>query len=431
MTLRFSRHELAEGVNLFVGTTEKFKTTVIYAYFHTPLHPEWLTPNALLPLVLARGSADYPTMAELQQHLDELYGASFGIEISRRGEVHSIIFRIEVPNEHYLPDSPHLLEEAIKTLSSLITKPLVEGDGFQAAIFEQERTNLQSLIEGLINEKRRWALHRCTEAMCEGEAYALNRLGRVEDLPGITPQSLLRHHKRMLEEATVNLFVIGNVEEEQVKGWMDQYLQLPAGARTMPETVVKREVGREPKKVTDSLDVNQGVLAIGFRTGTTVRDEDYFPLIVANGVFGGFPHSKLFQEVREKNSLAYFAYSNVETVKGVGFMYAGIEFEDRDQCQEIMLEQLKVLQSGQVSDEELETTKRQLVNDILSSGDSPAALADLAIDRVFSGVDRTVEERVAAVEAVTKEQVAAVAQKFQIDTVYFLTNKAGEGGEAQ
>lgn len=431
MSLRFARHALAEGVNLFVGPTEKFKTTVIYAYFHTPLDPEWVTPNALLPLVLARGSADYPTMAELQQHLDELYGASFGIEISRRGEVHSIIFRIEVPNEHYLPESPHLLEEAIKTLASLITRPLVEGEGFKAELFEQERTNLQSLIEGLINEKRRWAIHRCTEEMCEGEPYALNRLGRVEDLPGITPQSLLQHHKRVLTEATVNLFVIGNVEEEQVKGWMEQYLQLPAGARTMPQTQAKREVGRQVKEVTERLDVNQGVLAIGFRTGTNIKDEEYFPLIVANGVFGGFAHSKLFQEVREKNSLAYFAYSTIETVKGVGFMYAGIEFEDQEQCQAIMLEQLKAMESGQITDEELETTKRQLVNDILSSGDSPSALADLAVDRVFSGQERTIEERVAAIEAVTKEQVSAVAQKFQIDTIYFLTNTAGEGGEAQ
>lgn len=430
MTLRFSRHELAEGVNLFVGNTEKFKTTVIYAYFHTPLHPEWVTPNALLPLVLARASADYPTMAELQRHLDELYGASFGIDINRRGEVHSIIFRMEVPTERYLPEAPNLLEAAIKTLASLVTRPLVEGDGFKADIFEQERTNLQSLIEGLINEKRRWALHRCTEAMCEGEPFALNRLGRVEDLQGITPQSLLNHHKRVLSEATVNLFVIGNVNEEEVKGWVDQYLQLPAGARQMPETQVKREVGRDVKEVTDKLDVNQGVLAIGFRTGITVKDEDYFPLLVANGVFGSFPHSKLFQEVREKNSLAYFAYSNVETVKGVGFMYAGIEFAHKERCQEIMLEQLKALQEGEIDDEELETTKRQLVNDLLSSGDSPAALADLAVDRVFSGKEYGLEERVAAIEAVTKEQAAAAAKKFQIDTIYFLTNKAGEGGEA-
>lgn len=430
MTLRFSRHELAEGVNLFVGTTEKFKTTVIYAYFHTPLHPDWVTPNALLPLVLARGSADYPTMAELQRHLDELYGASFGIDINRRGEVHSIIFRMEVPNERYLPGAPNLLEASIKTLSSLVTRPLVEGDGFKVDTFEQERTNLQSLIEGLINEKRRWALHRCTEEMCEGEPFALNRLGRVEDLKGITPQSLLAHHKRMLSEATVNLFVIGNVDEGQVKGWVDQYLQLPAGARTMPETQVKRAVGRDVKEITDKLDVNQGVLAIGFRTGTTVKDEDYFALLVANGVFGGFPHSKLFQEVREKNSLAYFAYSNVETVKGVGFMYAGIEFAHKERCQQIMLEQLKVLQAGKVSDDELETTKRQLVNDLLSSGDAPAALADLAVDRVFSGKELTLEERVAAIQAITKKQVAAVAKKFQIDTVYFLTNNAGEGGEA-
>jgi predicted Zn-dependent peptidase len=428
LTLRFGRHTLAEGVNLYVGKTDQFKTTVIYAYFHTPLATDWVTPNALLPLVLSRGSADYPTMADLQRHLDELYGATFGIDINRRGEVHSIIFRMEVPNERHIPGAKGLLEEGIKTLASLTTRPLVEGDGFQKEIFEQEKANLQSFIEGLINEKRRYALHRCTAAMCEGEAFALNRLGRVEDLPNITPQSLFSHYQRVLREAPVNIFVVGDVDETKVKAWVEQYLKLPAGSRKMPETRVKREPGRPVKEVQDQLDVNQGVLAIGFRTGITVKDEDYFALLVANGVLGAFSHSKLFQEVREKNSLAYFAYSNVETVKGVGYMYAGIEFEHKEKCQEIMLAQLKAVQEGQITDEELETTKRQLINDILTSADSPSVLADLAVDQVFSGRDLPVEERAARYQAVTKEQVAAAAKRFAVDTIYFLNRQ--EGGAA-
>jgi predicted Zn-dependent peptidase len=428
LTESFTRYSLAEGVNLYIQPTRKFKTTVIYVYFHMPLAPETVTSDALLPMVLSRGSADFPTTAALSRHLDELYGASFGIDVSKRGEVHSIVFRMEVPSEQHIPGESGLLKRSLETLAGIITRPALEGDGFKPDYFRQESDNLKQTIEGLINNKTRYAMVRCTEAMCKGEPFALYRLGEVADLPKITPQSLRQHHQRMLTAAPADIFLIGDVETEATRDLVQKTLVLPAAGpegRKMPETAVKREPGRDVQNVEDKLDVNQGVLVIGMRTGATIKDEDYFPLLVANGVLGGFPHSKLFQHVREENSLAYVAYSGVETLKGVSFMYAGIEFENRDKCQEIMLQQLKALQDGDIEDDEFETTIISLVNDMLSSADNPGAMADLAVDRVFSGRDMSIEERVAAYKAVTKEQVAAVAKKYAIDTVYFL-NKGGE-----
>jgi len=431
LTESFTRYSLAEGVNLHIQPTRKFKTTVIYVYFHLPLAPETVTSNALLPMVLARASADYPTTAELSRHLDELYGASFGIDVSKRGEVHSIVFRMEVASEQHIPGESGLLQRALETLAGIITRPALEGDGFKADYFRQEADNLKQTIEGLINNKTRYAMVRCNEAMCKGEPFALYRLGRVEDLPNITPQSLRQHHQQVLSTAPVDIFLIGDVECEAARELVQRTLELPAAGpqgRKMPATNIKREPGRPVQEVEDQLDVNQGVLVIGMRTGVTIKDDaEYFPMLVANGVLGGFPHSKLFQNVREKNSLAYVAYSAVETLKGAGYMYAGIEFENRTKCQEIMLQQLKELQEGKIEDDEFETTVASLVNDVLSAADNPGAMADLAVDRVFSGRDLTVEERVAAYKAVTKQQVAAVAQRFSIDTVYFL-NKQG-GGE--
>lgn len=428
MTKHFTRFTLADGVNLYIQPTEKFKTTTIYAYFHMPLEPVTVTYNALLPMVMARASADYPTTAALSRHFDDLYGASFGVDVLRRGEVHSIVFRLEVVNKQHIPGGEGLLKAGMETLASIITRPLVEGDGFKAEYVNQEKANLKQIIEGLINDKRRYAMVRCTQAMCEGEPFALYRMGRVEDLAEATPQSLLAHHHRVLSEAPVDIFVIGHVDVEETKALVTANLQFPGGAtRRFPETSVKREPGRPVKDVVDRLDVNQGVLVIGFRTGTTLKDDLYFPMLVANGILGGFSHSKLFQEVREKNSLAYFAYSAIETVKGTGFMYAGIEFENMEKAKEIMLEQLKAVQEGQIEDEEFETTISTLVNDMLSAADSPSAMADLAVDQVFSGQDRSIEDRVAAFEKVTKEQAAEAARHFTLDTIYFL-NKT-EGGK--
>lgn len=430
MTTGFTRYSLADGVNLYVQPSTKFKTNVIYVYFHLPLAPETVTWNALLPMVLARASADYPTTAALSRHLDELYGASFGIDVGRRGEVQSIVFRMEVPAEAHIPGEKGLLQKGLDTLAGIITRPAVEGNGFKADYFHQESENLKQTIDALVNDKRRWAMVRCTEAMCKGEPFELYRLGRVDDLPGITPQSLLEHHHKVLSTAPADIFIIGDVQPEAARDMVNNTFKLPAAGpqgRKMPETQVKREPGRTVQDVEDHLDVNQGVLVIGLRTGITLKDEDYYSMLVANGVLGGFPHSKLFQEVREKNSLAYFAYSAVETVKGVGFMYAGIEFEDMAQCKEIMLAQLKEVQEGHIGDEEFETTIGTLVNDVLSAADNPGAMADLAVDRVFSGRDLSIEDRVKGYQSVTKEQAAAAAKKFAVDTVYFL-NKT-EGGE--
>jgi predicted Zn-dependent peptidase len=430
LTVNFTRYGLAEGVNLYVQPTTKFKTTVMYVYFHLPLAPETVTMNALLPMVLSRGSADYPSTALLSRHLDELYGASYGADVNRRGEVHSVVFRMEVANEQHIPGAEGLLQKGMETLASIVTAPLMEDGGFKVDYYNQESANLKQIIEGLVNDKRRWAMVRCTAAMCEGESFALYRLGRVEDLPQITPAMLLAHHQRMLTTAPVDMFIIGDVQPEAVRDLVEQTFSLPSTGpqgRTMPTTMVKRDPGHPIKEVVDRLDVNQGVFVIGFRTGTTITDDDYFPMLVANGVLGGFPHSKLFQEVREKNSLAYFAYSAVETVKGVGFMYAGIEFKDVDKCKEIMIQQLKAVQEGQIEDEEFETTIGTLVNDILGAADSPGAMADLAVDRVFSGRDLSIDDRVAAYRQVTKEQVSKAARRFALDTIYFL-NKM-EGGE--
>jgi len=422
----FTRFGLSDGVNLYVQPTTKFKTTVIYVYFHMPLSPDTVTLNALLPMVMARASADYPSTAELSRHLDELYGTAFGVDVGRRGEVHTIVFRMEVPSEQHIPGEKGLLKRGLQTLAGIIIRPAIEGDGFKVDYFDQEAANLKQIIEGLINDKRRWAMVRCTEAMCKGEAFALYRLGRAEDLPNITPQVLKKHHTRLLTSAPVDIFVIGDVDAQAIPQMVQEALVLPPaapGGRVMPVTEVKRSVDHPAREIVDHLDVNQGVLVIGIRTGTTLTDEDYFPMLVANGILGGFPHSKLFQEVREKESLAYFAYSSIESLKGVGFMYAGIEFEDYEQCRQIMLDQMKAVQAGEISDDELTTTIRTLVNDIAGVADSPGAMADLAVDRVFSGRDLSIDDRIAAYQAVTKDQAAAAARKFELDTVYFLDKK--------
>lgn len=423
----FVRFPLAEGVNLYVYPTDKFKTVLLSVYLHLPLAKETVTASALLPMVMTRGTASHPTTPELVRHLEGLYGATLAYDVGRRGEVQSLVFRLELPTETYLPGERSLLERGVATLSEVLLEPATEGPGaaFKSEFVEQEKKNLREMIEGLINDKRRYALNRCREIMCEGEPYALYHLGRTEDLAGITPASLLAHWRRVLASAPVDMFVVGEVDPDGVAEQVRRHLAIPAGGtREMPTTAVRAEVDGV-RRVREEQKVNQGVLVVGMRTGVTARDPDFFPMVVANGVLGAFPHSKLFLNVREKNSLAYYAYSSIEAFKGVGFLYAGIEFANYDKALEISLAQLEDLKQGKVTETELEATRKALISDALGVQDSPGRLVEEYVSGLVAGRTLTTEERVAAYQAVTLDQVVAAAQKLQVDTVYFLTKEGG------
>jgi predicted Zn-dependent peptidase len=424
LSTQFTRFTMQPGVDLYVHRTTKFKTTNVYLYLHTPLQADTVTANTLLSMVLGRGSRQYPSTADLTRHLEDLYGAGFGTDVMRRGETHSILLRLDVANERYLPGGESLLPQGLQTLFGILLDPLTVGSGLKPEYVDQERTNLRQAIESLINDKRRYAMFRCTEEMCQGEPFALGRLGRAEVLDSLTPERLLQRHQELIRDAAIDIFVVGDVEPERVREQVAANLKLPAdGKRQRPTTQVLRKPAHEPKTVHEPHDVNQGVLVLGLRTGVVSADPDYIPLVVANACLGGFPHSMLFQNVREKNSLAYFAYSALEAVKGIQWIYAGIEFENYQKCLDIMQAQLKDLQAGKIEQDLFDTTIRNIVGDIKAAEDRPGRMVEMQMENLFAGRDWSLADLQAAYEAVTPAQAAEAAAKISLDTVYFLTKK--------
>lgn len=426
-TTGFVPYQLQPGIDLYVLPTTKFKTTGIWAYLHVPLTEETVTANTLASMVLPRGSKEHPTTPGLARHLDDLYGAALYNDVSKRGDSHDLIFRLDVANEKFLPGEKGLLERAIKTLAGVVLEPATEAGGFNADYVKQEAKNLKELIDGLINEKRRYSYQRLLQEMCRGEAYGLYRYGKTEDIPGLTPTGLLKRYQEILQTARVDLFVAGDVEPDQVADLMRKYFVFPAGAgpRQRPGSEVRRDAG-PVRKVEEGQDVSQGVLCLGFRTGTAMPDDDYPASVVANGILGGFAHSKLFTNVREKHSLAYFSYSYLEGYKGLALMMSGIEFDNYQKTYDICLEQLEAVKKGDISDYEHDSTISALVNSIVSDQDDPNRMVESFLTGLFSGRPYEPEQRIATYRKVTKAQAAEAAKKFSLDTVYFLTKKGGQ-----
>ncbi|MBO9539115.1 insulinase family protein [bacterium] len=413
----------ADGLRIHVLPTAKFKTTTIVVDILSPLRPETVTLNALIPAVLERGTRKTPTVKGLQERLDDLYGASLDSMMFKIGERQVAQFELEVPNEKFLSHAPALLEQGIKLLAEVLLDPALDGEAFRATAVELEKEALRKRVEGLFNNKGRYAAIRCVASMCADEDYRLFSYGRIEDLAGIDAARLYSHYRQWLKTSSIDVFVVGDVDPDAVTAMLRSALVIPGRqVAELPPTVVKATAGT-PREVVDRFDVNQGQLVMGFRTPVTFASSDYPRFTVYNGVLGGYAHSKLFANVREKASLAYSAFSRFDSHKGLLMIQAGINIENFEKATAIIHEQLEAIAKGDVCEDELLQTKAMIANDYREMADSPGQLAHFALVQGVEHTPRNVAELLEAIEKVTVEDLQAMARKVSLDTVYFLRDK--------
>ncbi|WP_027417901.1 EF-P 5-aminopentanol modification-associated protein YfmF [Aneurinibacillus terranovensis] len=414
-----------DGMNIHTLSTEKFKTNTVTIHIALPLAEETVTKGALLPNVLQRGCAKYPTQGEMQRHLDDLYGAIFSAEVMKKGERQVIQLYLEIANEKFLSDSRPLLKEGMAFLGEVLHRPLVEEDGFTERYVALEKESLVKRIEGLIDDKMRYANHRVTEEMCKDEPYRLLAYGIKEKVPEISPQDLYAFYQDLLKTAPVDVYVVGDVKEEDVLSLIKQHLvwgRTDTDVRPLPANQYRKSVVKE-NVVVDQMNVAQGKLNIGMRTQIGYADDAYVHLMMYNGVLGGFPHSKLFTNVREKASLAYYAVSQLESHKGLCMIMSGIETANYDKAVAIIKEQLEMMKKGEITDTELTQTKATLSNQLRETQDSAGAIIAMDYNGRLNGSVRRLEDTLNQIGKTTKEDIANVASQVEIDTIYFLRGK--------
>ena len=410
-------------LGLHVMPTDKFKTNTLVLNVQRPLEEGRVTRTALLPYVLTRGTARYPSVREMQRQLDTLYGSYLHADVFKLGERQVVQFRLELPNGKYIPGKPELLKEGIAFLHAVLTEPVREHGAFKASFVELEKEAQRKRVEGLFNNKGQYARIRCVEAMCPDEPYRLYSGGRIEDLAAIDPQALEAEYQAMLASGPMDMFIVGDVNPEAVAEEINRVFTFP-GREALPvrgETVGQAPAA--PRHLTESQDVSQGQLVMGLRAPIRYADDDYYAMLAYNGILGGFAHSKLFMNVRERESLAYSARSRYDAHKGILFVQAGIDVVNYQRALDVVQEQIDALKRGEITDQELEQTRAMLINTYREAYDSPGALINLAFESIAAGRERSIEELAAAVPKLDRDHVVAAAQGLMLDTVYFLRDQ--------
>ncbi|MFV5913632.1 EF-P 5-aminopentanol modification-associated protein YfmF [Bacillus cereus] len=416
-------HELG-GLRVHIIPTDKYKTNTFVFRFKAPLNEETVTERALLPYVLQSATEKLPSVIRLRQYLEELYGSSLAVDVSKKGEDHIISIYVDIANEVYLHDAPPLFEKALSMLSDIVLHPATEGNGFLSSIVESEKRALLQRIEATYDDKMRYANERLIEEMCKVEPYRLSANGKKESVMSITNESLYQYYQKVLAEDEMDLYIIGDISENAVD-LVSKYFSI--STRPVRErNVLLHRRSNEEKEVVEKQELKQSKLHIGYRTFVTYKDEDYFALQLFNGLFGGFSHSKLFVNVREKNSLAYYAASRFESHKGLLFVMSGIEAKNYEKAVEIIKEQMLAMQNGEFSEEEIHQTKSVIQNQILEAIDTPRGFVEMLYHGIISDRTRPVEEWLTGIESVTKEEIVKVAKNIELDTIYFLQGTEGE-----
>ena len=422
--MQYNEKEIKEGIKLHQIKTEKFKTNLIAIFLTMPISRENVTKNALLLSVLRRGSKNMPTQEKISQELEEMYGAGFDCGIDKTGDNHVLKFYLESINDKFLPQTnENMLKESIEKLFEITFNPLIENGAFKEEYVKQEKENIKRIIEGKVDNKAIYALERCTEEMYKDKPYGLYKYGYIEDLETITAQNLYEYYQKMLQECKIDLFISGDIED--VSEIVEHNENIQRLQNRKPNYIINKIENKEQvqeNEIQEAMEVVQGKIVIGLDVHLENEKQKYDTMLY-NAILGGTANSKMFQEVREKASLAYTASSRYLRYKSNIFIMCGIEIKNYEKAMEIIRKQLEDMKNGVFTEEDIENAKKGIISGIKSIDDEQDTEITYCYGQELTDTKTSLDEYIENVRKVNKDDIIKIAQGVTVNTVYFLKNK--------
>ena len=422
--MKYNEIDIKNGIKLHTIKTEKFKTNLIAVMLTTKLDRKNVTKNALIPAVLRRGTKFMQTQEEINKKMEDMYGASFDCGLDKTGDNQILKFYMETVNNEFLPqDAENMIKSSIEKIFEIIFNPYLENGVFKKEYVEQEKENIKQIIDGKIDSKARYALDRCIEEMYKNEPFGLYKFGYVEDLKDINEKNLYEYYLELIETCKIDIYISGIVDEN-IQNIIKQNENIEKLEERKPDfkefELVKKENG-EAKEIQESMEVTQGKLILGLDVNILDKDARY-KIMIYNSLLGGSANSKLFQNVREKASLAYTASSSYYRFKNNIFINCGIDIPNYQKALEIIKKQIEDMKNGDFTDEEIENAKNGIIASIKTIDDEQDTEITYYFGQELSGTKTNLEEYIKNIQKVNKADVLEVAKQISINTIYFLKN---------
>lgn len=398
--------------------TDKFKTIRVKLFFNTPIKKEEITIRNFVTAMLRITSKKYPTRRELALKCQDLYACGIGCNITRFGNYNNLFFGVDALEDKYSEEGN--LEESIKLLSELIYEPNVINNKFNDKYFNIVKHDATLSINSLKENPSVYSRVRLLEEMDKNSPISYRMNGYIEDLNKITTENLYEYYLKMLEDDSLDIFVIGNFQfdemEKIIKKYFKQKIYKPNNKKARLDEYKGRVKIKEIKEINDT---NQSKLAIGCRMKNLTDFERNYVITLYSIILGGGTNSKLFENIREKNSLCYYINSVPNKLDNILLIRAGITNENYDKVVKLVKEELKNMKKGEITDKEIENAKQLYLSSIDEIEESEDEIIDSYYMMDLLGVD-DIETKKKKILTVTKEDIMKVSKKVFIDTIYML-----------
>lgn len=419
--------ELKQGIKAHFINTDKHKTDLSCVILTVPLKREIVTKNALIPFLLRRGTEKLPSQYEINKEMENMYGASFNCGIDKTGDNIILKFYIESIRNEFALNGENILEMNISNVLDIVFNPLKVNGKLNAEFLEIEKENLRKVISSKIDDKDAYAYERCISEMYKGEGFGLFKFGYVEDIDEITIDSITEYYNWLIDNAKIDIFISGKINDEEVKTIL---LNNENIKRLNPreghyilnnESTECKEIVEKENEILESMNVVQGKLVLGL--DVDFKDENAQCIaLVYNAILGDGANSMMFQNVREKEGLAYSSKSTFIKQKMNIFVRCGIQIENYEKALNLIKIQLDNIKNGLFTDEDIEVAKVYLTSSIKNIEEEQDTEVVYYIGQELSKTNRSVEEYISRIEKVSKDDVLNIAKNVHVNTVYFLKN---------
>ncbi|MBM2658901.1 EF-P 5-aminopentanol modification-associated protein YfmF [Staphylococcus pseudoxylosus] len=414
-----------KDLHVKVLPTTKFKTTTITLKYMAPLDSETMTARSILSKVLVRATKQWPSDKDFNRHLSHLYGAYVNSFVSKFKDKHVITISLELVNERYLKDQTPLFEKGLELLKEMIYNPLISDNKFDETFVAQEKSLLSKKLNAMIDNKSQISFLNLLKYMFGEQPYRHLATGQVEYIADITSENLYHTYQSMLENDYCAVYVVGNVDEQQVKSQIQTYFNINPFSFELSQSNPVGQDHHTPQVIVETDDVDQAKLNMGFKLPAKYGDPEYFAMIVFNVMFGGDPSSVLFNEVREKQSLAYSIHSQIDAKNGFLFVLSGVSTDKYEVAKETIVSEFEKFQQGDFEEEKIALAKKVILSQRQESHDRAKSIIEIMNNNILLDEPMSEESYISGIQNVKKSDIQQLAQATTLDTIYILT-KGGD-----
>lgn len=403
--------------NIHTIKTNSFKTVNMEIIFRNNIDPSTVAEKTLLFDMLMENSKKYKTKQEIAIRQEELYSSYVYSYSSRLGnEIYSSVC-LDFLNEKYTDES--ILEDIIKFPFELILEPNITNNEFDSNTLRVVKERRIAEIESIKESPQTYAIYNSLKAMDKDSISSKNIQGTKEEIDSISPSSLYNTYINTLKHDYIDIFISGDIDEDKIINIINKYAAFDTIKNHELELYVNNKTKNKVLEEKEESTNQQSQIVYLYNVLDLTDFERKYTMNVYNQIFGGGSlETKLYQNLRDKNSLCYSVRSIYQKYDNLLMVITGVDKKKISKAKEEINNTIKEMNES-VTQEELDIAISSIISSIRISEDSPGSILDNYLFHSIGELD-LIDDRVKNYKKVTLEDINKLNKKIELNTIYVL-----------